>query len=193
MNPSPAKKLGLLSIVTVVVVAASITFGILHTDDFDARVQFSLTDHTGADVSERDLRGQYLLAFFGFTHCPDVCPTQMYKLTQVMSELDRLGLDVRLTPVFITVDPARDSVERVNAYVQKFHERFIGLTGSQSAVDSAARSFKAYAAIQRGASPDAITHSGVTYIVDEAGRLVGHIPASAPQRDAIQIIKETVL
>src|SRR5262245_59223420 len=87
--------------------------------------RFTLTDHNGRRVSDQDFRGKYMLIFFGFTYCPDVCPSEL----QVMSAaLDELGSEAdKIQPIFITIDPARDTPEAMKLYVSNFHPRLVGL------------------------------------------------------------------
>jgi len=93
---------------------------------------FELTDHTGHLRTERDFRGQLMLVYFGFTWCPDICPAD---LQAIGLALDKLGNDAaRLQPLFITVDPERDTAEHLAEYVKLFHPRLIGLTGSLDAI-----------------------------------------------------------
>src|SRR3977135_652787 len=90
---------------------------------------FTLTDHTGKRLTDQDFRGKFLLMFFGFTNCPDVCPTAL----QVMAAaLDKLGPNAeRITPVLVSIDPGHDTPALLAAYVASFHTRLVGLTGSQ--------------------------------------------------------------
>ncbi len=190
MTPSPALKFGLLIAVAVTVIAATVAFAILHSDDFDSRVRFSLTDHTGASVSEDTYHGQHLLVYFGFTSCPKVCPTQMAKLTRALDELDREQEEERILPIFITVDPDRDSAERIVSYLAHFHPRFVGLTGSRDALARAAESFKAYGARRSSAADDDPSrHTSVAYLVDPGGRVITHIASTASATEAAQRIR----
>ena len=191
MKPTLAVRLRLLCGVAVSVIAATVAFAVLHSDDFDPRVQFSLTNHDGAAVSEQTYRGRYLLVYFGFTHCPKICPTQMAKLTQVVHRLDREPSGEPVLPVFITVDPKRDSAERIQSYLAHFHPRFTGLTGSRDALARAARSFKAYGARSSSAADDdPARHSSAAYLVDPAGRIVTYIAADTNVARATQRIRE---
>lgn len=191
MTPSPAVKLSLLIGVAVMVVVTTVAFAILHSDDFDSRVRFSLTDQSGIPVSEQTYRGRHLLVYFGFTHCPKVCPTQMAKLTQVIDELDREAPNDSVLPIFITVDPDRDSAARIQSYLRHFHPRFVGLTGSRDALARAARSFKAYGARPSSvADDDPARHSSVAYFVDAEGRIVTHVAAEATVAQTAKRIRE---
>lgn len=102
---------------------------------------FELTDHNGKDVTDKDFRGQLLLVFFGYTYCPDICPTG---LTAMGETMDILGADAdKVTPVFISIDPERDTPELLKDYVENFHPRLIGLTGASEQVAAAAKAYMA--------------------------------------------------
>jgi len=129
---------------------------------------FTLTDHTGKQVTEADFAGQKTLIYFGFTYCPDVCPTAL----QVMSvALEELGDDAsKITPVFITVDPNRDDVETMAAYVKHFGDDFVGLTGTLEQTAAAAKAFKVYYRKVDDPSSSAgytMDHSSVVYLMSE--------------------------
>ena len=94
---------------------------------------FTLTDQTGKTRTERDFHGSYNLIYFGYTFCPDVCPTALQVMTSAMDRLDK-GMQAKITPIFITIDPTRDTVEQLAAYVENFHPRMIGLTGTEEQV-----------------------------------------------------------
>lgn len=131
---------------------------------------FTLTDHHGRTVTERDFRGRWQLVFFGYTFCPDVCPTTLAVMAQVV---DALGDDAaRVAPLFITVDPARDTPQVMAEYVGAFHSRIIGLTGTNEQIKAAAKSFRIYAG--REEKPDApggylMGHSGYMYLMTPDG------------------------
>jgi protein SCO1/2 len=108
---------------------------------------FTLVDQNGKTVTDQDFRGRYMLVFFGFTHCPDVCPAAL----QVMSaSLDELGPKAdEIVPIFITLDPERDTQEVMGAFVENFGSRFVGLTGSPEAIAAAADAYRVpYAKVQ---------------------------------------------
>ncbi len=136
--------------------------------------EFALVDGRGRPVTDADFRGSWLLIFFGFTHCPDICPTTLGTVALVMDELGADG--DALQPLFITVDPARDTPEVVGAYVAAFHPRIIGLTGSEEQVASAAKSHRAYYAkvpvsdgTGTGTDDYAMDHSAHLYLMDPDG------------------------
>lgn len=104
---------------------------------------FQLTDHHGRAVSDTDLRGHPLLIFFGYTQCPDVCPMTMLRLTETLELLGHEGSAIQ--PVFISVDPLRDTPELIADYISNFDQRFIGLTGTRRQIESVERAFAVYA------------------------------------------------
>lgn len=141
---------------------------------------FSLTNQFGKRVSEKDFAGRYLLVFFGFTHCPDVCPAGL----QVMSAaLDKLGAKAGgVMPIFVTVDPARDTPEVMKAYVSAFHPRLVGLTGTEAEIQAATKTYRVYAKrVDDPGSPGGYTmdHSGFIYLMDRAGAYLTHFSHGA--------------
>lgn len=133
---------------------------------------FTLTDHTGRTVSEADFAGRFMLIYFGFTYCPDICPTEMQTFAEVM---DRLGpLSDRVQPMLITVDPARDTPEHLAGYVSLFHPRLVGLTGTEAQIAQVARAYRVYYAKADVKGPDTylMDHSAAVYLMGPDGRFV---------------------
>ncbi|MBP0445609.1 SCO family protein [Roseomonas sp. SSH11] len=132
---------------------------------------FTLVDGDGRQVTEADLRGRLALVFFGFTHCPDVCPTELQAVGQTMDLLGPQANQVR--PVFITVDPERDTPERMKDYVALFHPSITGLTGTREQVAAAARAWRVYynKVTPPGASEYLMDHSSFTYLMGRDGSL----------------------
>ena len=195
MRPTPVLKTILLFSVVLVLAITGSAFAVLHRENFDTRVRFSLLDHTGTRVTQKDMRGQYLLVYFGFTSCAKTCPIQMSKLTQVVQQLDRDKMEKRITPVLITVDPKRDSVEKLNAYLRHFDSRFIGLTGTPESLERTTESFRALFAKKEPALNDNydVAHSSVIYLVDPFGRIVDYMPFKADAQTITRRVKEFVL
>jgi len=132
---------------------------------------FSLTDHTGSPRTLADFRGKAVLLFFGYTHCPDVCPTTLATMAQAVDRLGEGGQ--RVQGLFVTLDPARDTAEVLARYVPAFHPGFIGLHGSEAAVARVAEDFKLFFARQ---APDAtgfytVDHQAAIFAFDPQGRL----------------------
>ncbi len=134
---------------------------------------YTMTDHTGRAVTADSLDGQWQLVFFGFTHCPDICPTTLAYMAQVMDELGTHAAQV--TPIFITVDPARDTADVMAAYVEAFHPRMVGLTGTEAQVAEAAGNFRVwYERAEDASMPDgySMAHAGHIYVMAPDGRFV---------------------
>ncbi len=136
---------------------------------------FTLVDHDGKARSDGDFRGEHLLIYFGYTYCPDVCPTA---LSDMAGALDALGADAaKVRPLFITVDPARDTPERLKPYIANFHPRLVGLTGSEAAVTSAAKAYRVYFAKSRTAAAPGdylVDHTSIIYLMGPDGRYLTH-------------------
>ena len=139
---------------------------------------FTLTDGAGKTVTDRSFRGKYMLVYFGYTFCPDVCPTT---LTQVADAVDKLGARAdQVQPLFITVDPARDTALVVGQYAAAFGPRLDGLTGTAEQVAAVAKEYRVYYAPHRtGPNPGDYTmdHSSILYVMDPQGRFDGVIRA----------------
>ncbi|HEX6827962.1 MAG TPA: SCO family protein [Burkholderiales bacterium] len=132
---------------------------------------FRLTDHNGGERTLADFRGKAVVLFFGYTHCPDVCPTTMAELAAAMKTL---GKDAeRVQVLFVTVDPERDSAELLAKYVPSFNPSFLGLRGDAAATAKTAKDFKIMFQTQPGSTPESYTvdHSAGTFIFDPQGRL----------------------
>ena len=136
---------------------------------------FSLVDHTGARVTDQSFRGRHMLVMFGFTSCPDICPSGL----QVMgAALDKLGPKAdRLTPIFISLDPERDTTAALAAYVPSFHKRLLGLTGTPAEVETAAKAYRVYyKKVQdaKSTAPYTIDHSAFIYLMGPDGAYIAH-------------------
>jgi len=142
---------------------------------------FELVGKGGKTVTDKDFRGRYMLVFFGFTRCPDICPAEL----QVMSTaLDELGDDAnKVVPIFITLDPERDTPDSVTAYVENFGPNFVGLSGSPEAIAKAAKAYRVtYQKFQDESMGDnySIDHSALAYLMGPDGEFVTHIPYGTP-------------
>jgi protein SCO1/2 len=128
-----------------------------------------LTDHTGRPRRLEDFRGKAVVVFFGFTHCPDVCPTTLAEVSNVMKQL---GPDAqRVQVLFVTVDPERDTQELLAKYVTAFDPRFLGLYGDAAATQRAAKEFKVYYEKRKTGGDYSVDHSAQSYVIDPQGRL----------------------
>ncbi len=148
---------------------------------------FKLNDQTGKIRTDADLRGQLILVYFGFTYCPDICPTD---LQQIGLAMEQLGDDAKsVQPLFITLDPERDTSEHLAQYVPLFHPRLLGLTGSIKDVSQAADAYRVYyKRVSTGPKPDDYTvdHSAFIYLIDRDGKYLGFFP---PGTDAPRLVE----
>lgn len=144
------------------------------------QARFALQALDGREVTERSYAGRWLLVYFGYTFCPDVCPTV---LINVGHALDSLGpLAERIQPVFVTVDPARDTAGHLRQYLAAFSPRIVGLRGDAHQLEAAAKAFHVYYRTRSLGNGDyAIDHSSYLYVVAPDGRLVKVLPDSVPQ------------
>lgn len=131
----------------------------------------ALTDHTGKARTLADWRGKAVVLFFGFTHCPDVCPTTLADMAQAMRELGPLAERVQV--LFVTVDPERDTQQVLASYVPAFNPGFLGLRGDAEATRAVAKEFKVYFEKRPGSTPGeySVDHSAQSYVIDPQGRL----------------------
>ncbi len=143
---------------------------------------FRLPDANGQERALQDFRGKLVVVFFGFTQCPDVCPTALSDLTEIKKQLGPDG--DKLQGVFVTVDPERDTPEVLKAYVGNFDPAFVALRGSPEQLDQMAREFKVYYKKVEGKTPGAYTmdHSAASFVYDTQGRLRLYVrPGAGPK------------
>lgn len=137
---------------------------------------FELVDHTGAVVTNADYAGKFTLIYFGYTYCPDVCPTSLTTMTDALKSLGSKAKDI--VPLFITVDPKRDTVEQLRMYISHFHPRLVGLTGTEEQVAKAAKAFRVYFAKQKESAPGAndylVDHSSIVLFMGQKGQYLTH-------------------
>jgi cytochrome oxidase Cu insertion factor (SCO1/SenC/PrrC family) len=151
---------------------------------------FDLIDQNGRRRTDAQFRGKLLVLYFGYTYCPDVCPTDLMAISSAIDLLGPAGNDVQ--PIFITVDPQRDTVEHLRRYVSAFHPRLVGLTGSEHDIRTLALAYKVYYA-KIGAEhgePYAIDHTGFIYLVDRNGKYLGFFPPGTRADRMVEIIRQ---
>lgn len=141
--------------------------------------ELALTDHQDRARRLADFRGRAVALFFGYTQCPDVCPTALSTLAAAMQLLGPQAAEVQ--GVFVSVDPKRDTAKLLSYYVPAFHPGFVGLRGTDEAVATAARDFRIFYRIQPGTTPETYTidHTAGMYLIDRQGRVRVHLPHSA--------------
>ncbi len=174
----------------LVVVLVGATIALYASDAFRQQVagsspraaiggDFTMVNDEGKTVTEADFLGKPTVYFFGYTHCPDVCPTTLFELT---NRMETMGADAdKMNAVFVSVDPARDTPEEMHRYLQAFDDRIVGLTGSKEQVQEMMKQWRVYAAKVPTENGDyTMDHSATLYLMDENGDFVGTI---APQED----------
>lgn len=133
---------------------------------------FTLIDQDGKTVTQDDFKGKYRLIYFGFTYCPAICPTELQKITSVLNQLGDKGTQIQ--PIFVTVDPERDTPAVMKQYISLFHPRLVGLSGSQAQIDIAKKAYKIYAnKVQDETMSDyTMDHSSFIYFIDPEDTLL---------------------
>ncbi len=138
---------------------------------------FSLIDETGKHVTDKDFRGKYMLVFFGYTNCPDICPAGLQVMSSALDKLGKRADDI--VPVFITLDPAQDTPERLATYVKAFSPRLVGLTGSEADIAATAKAYRVYyqkVPDDKDPTRYSIDHSAIFYLMGKDGALAAPIP-----------------
>jgi protein SCO1/2 len=145
--------------------------------------QLELADHTGRPRTLEDFRGKVVVVFFGFTQCPDICPTTMLTMANVVKRLGNQGEQVQV--LFVTLDPERDTPQVLSQYVPAFHPTFLGLRGDTEATARAAREFKVFYERVEGRKGGAYTidHTAASYVLDRQGRLRLYVRHSQTEDD----------
>ena len=144
---------------------------------------FSLTDQNGQIVTDKDLRGRPFLVFFGFTHCPDVCPTALFEISEV---LGKLGPDAqKVSALFVTVDPERDTPAQMKDYLSSFNPRLVGLTGDPAAIAAVAKEYRVYVKkVPLDNGDYTMDHTALVYLMDKDGRFVAPFNLKRSSEDA---------
>ncbi len=151
---------------------------------------FSLTDQDGRAVSDRDFAGRYRIVYFGYTFCPDVCPTDVQNIAAALKLLERddPALAKKIVPIFITIDPARDTPAALKRFVTAFHPRLVGLTGSAAQIAKVAKEYGIYFARGAGTADGYLMdHSRQIYLFDPDGRPLALLPEGPPAAIAKEI------
>jgi cytochrome oxidase Cu insertion factor (SCO1/SenC/PrrC family) len=154
---------------------------------------FTLTNQDGQRMTEQDFRGKYMLVAFGYTSCPDICPAELQAMANAM---DQLGAKAdQVNPVFVTIDPERDTVAQIANYVKNFHKRFIGLTGTPEEIKQAARAYRVYYARAEAANSALgylMDHSAFIYLMNPQGEYVTHFSSATPSEKIASTIEKAM-
>ncbi|MBX3524548.1 MAG: SCO family protein [Xanthobacteraceae bacterium] len=132
---------------------------------------FQLVDQNGKTVTDADFRGKPFLVFFGFTHCPDICPTTLFEVSEVFN---RLGVDAeKVSAIFITVDPERDTPEKLKLYLSSFHPRISGLSGTNEQIEAVKKAYYVYAKrVPLEGGGYTMDHTAIVYLMDKNGKFI---------------------
>jgi protein SCO1/2 len=139
---------------------------------------FALTDQAGKTVRDSDFAGKWRIVYFGYTFCPDICPTDMLKLGQAMKLLEKSDSRVaaKIVPIFISVDPERDTPAVIKQYVEQFHPHFVGLTGKLADIEQVAREYAVSFRKEPAGDSYLIGHTQVAYLMDGEGKPITSLP-----------------
>jgi protein SCO1/2 len=182
--------IAVLALALAVLTGLAVRKGVLGAQPNTAAVggPFRLVDTAGRAVDEGLLKGKWSVVFFGFTHCPDICPTTLFEMGQVEPLLGPKGKDVQT--VFISVDPGRDTTAQMAAYIANpsFPKRLVGLTGSPAQVDAAAKAYKVYYQKQGEGADYTVNHAAYSYLMTPKGRFACVLPyGQGPEKTAARI------
>jgi protein SCO1 len=190
-QPNNAPRSQLFAIRAVVALAAVVVLGLaalwIVTSPEKPRAAlvggaFALEDGDGKTISDQTLRGRPFLVYFGYTHCPDVCPTELARISDILTKMG----DKAIPALFITVDPQRDTPKIMQDYVSSFDSRIIGLSGGPQAIEAAEKAFRVYARKGQAQADGgySMDHSSVIYLMDKSGAFVEAFNAERPPEEA---------
>jgi protein SCO1/2 len=150
---------------------------------------FRLTDQNGKPVSDQDLKGKPFLVFFGFTHCPEICPTALFEMSEVFN---KLGPDAdKVNALFITVDPERDTPEKLKDYLSSFNPRLIGVSGSVDGLAAVAKAYRVYyKKVPLKDGDYTMDHTAIVYLMDKNGQFVAPFSLKRRPEEAAADLKK---
>jgi protein SCO1/2 len=153
---------------------------------------FSLIDTNGKRVTDRDFRGKLMLVFFGYTHCPDVCPTELQTMSTVMENLGPVA--DKVAPIFIAVDTKRDTPQALAEYMKNFDARITGLTGDNNDISSAAKAYRVYyrKVGDSGSDNYTVDHSAFVYLMDASGKYITHFTFNTAPESMAAVIQKKI-
>lgn len=152
---------------------------------------FELMDHTGRARTNKDFHGKFMMVYFGYRYCPDICPTALTTMTEVLNQLGPKANHIQ--PLFITIDPERDTVKELAEFIPNFHPSFLALTGNAEQIDKAKQVYKVFGQkVEDEHAPDAyvMDHSSIIYVMDRQGQLVAHFNHSTPSEHIVSALRK---
>ncbi|WP_395477532.1 SCO family protein [Rickettsia endosymbiont of Pantilius tunicatus] len=163
----------------------------IYEDNAEIGGDFELIDQNGELFNSDELKDKLSLIYFGFTSCPDICPTSLNKITKAVEILSENKIDI--VPVFITIDPSRDTPAVLKEYLKHFHPKFIGLTGNEKQIREVADKFKVYYAKVVSESDNnqdyMLDHSSFTYLMDKNGKYLKHFYLDSAPKEIMEFLK----
>ena len=164
---------------------------VVSTGQADVGGPFQLTGQTGKRVSDKDFRGRYMLIYFGYSFCPDVCPTTLAVMAQALEKLGRSA--DRVAPIFITIDPERDTPKVLDDYMKAFGPNFVGLTGSPAEIKDVEKKYRVYAVKKPLPGGNyGMDHSSVIYLMGPDGKMVSFYDEAVSPDDLAKDLKQKV-
>ena len=149
---------------------------------------FTLTDQNGKTVRDSDFAGQYRLVYFGYSFCPDICPVDLQKLMRGLLQFEKAApkLGAKVQPLFVTIDPARDTPEALGAFVSRYHPRLLGLTGTPEQIAQVAKEYVVVYNKVEGSAPDRylMAHPQIAFLMGPDGKPLAMLPVDDPTTDA---------
>lgn len=155
---------------------------------------FTLVNHKGKTVTQANFKGRYMLVYFGYTFCPDVCPTELQVMSAALEALPPAKA-AQITPILVSIDPERDTPAKLAEYVANFHPRLVGLTGTPEQVRAAAKAYKVY--FKKANDPDssagyAMDHSSIVYLMGPDGYFLKHFAYGTSSKKMARTLEKLV-
>ena len=150
---------------------------------------FTLTNHTGKTVTNKDFFGKNTLVFFGFTNCPSICPLGLQRMISSLKKID--DFENYIIPIFISVDPKRDTTDRLSSYIKNFHPSLVGLTGNKEEINKVVKAYRAYYYKIKDKNSDnyTIDHSSIIYLMNKEGKYLTHFSSTETSENISNKIK----
>lgn len=199
-SPAPSRRPVIFGLVTLLLAFAIGAYALLSTKPLTigsgiALVggPFTMVNHKNETVSDKSFLGKPMLLFFGFTYCPDICPTELQVMAAALDELGSAGADIQ--PIFVTVDPERDTLEVMASYVSNFGPRFIGLTGSPAQIAEIAGQYRVFYAKQDNPKDPKnylMDHSAIIYLMGPDGKFLKHFSYSTDAKALAAGLKQAL-